>query len=108
MPTHPADDIPPEIHLLIARNLDLPALVSLKLTNRYFFNLITPPTRAQLAKASMILISRIGSIDLTCQRCRAHDSTSGKGFNESAGRCVQCGIPNQSWRFTRLKYLGEG
>lgn len=99
-------NLPAELHLLVAHNLELTTLVSLKLTSRFFYKLIAPPTRSQLAKGPRILINRIGHLQLACRHCLVYDSASGKAFQRPAGRCVRCGIPNQSWLFTRLKYLG--
>lgn len=61
-------DLPPELHHVIAANLDFPAYVCLKYVNSYFNQLIKPMNLAQLRKAEVSIFA-IQKRAVACSGC---------------------------------------
>ncbi len=62
-------DLPTELHLIIASHLDDLSQMSLKITNRHFYSLISPLTSDRMAHAQIQLHRRRSYAYLACMTC---------------------------------------
>lgn len=95
--------IPPEIHLIITKKLSFPDNINLKVTNRYFYNLIKQPSHQELleAESSQYALHHGLFASMDCVRLlpavkfadTMRTKKKRKGGLESHRRfCVRCGM----------------
>ena len=62
-------NLPSELHIAIAKNLDFPDNMTLRMANRHFYNLIRPLTYDESLRAELITLSALNKELFACIEC---------------------------------------